>query len=234
MTGLLPREHRWLLVVYLLVAVVDVVGGAITAVEILGTALTPVLLLVLLTWLLLARGRSAPRLLVAGMVLAWLGDVALDGPGDTRFLLGIGLFLGMQACYMSGFVRLGAAARLREKWWLPVGAAVLWLGLNLVLGPSLGDLRWPLAVYSAALVTMATLSLGVSPRVGAGGVLFLLSDLMIGLGAAGITFPLRGALVMATYAVAQLLIVTGWVAALDAREGQPSRDDAARVQPAAG
>ena len=211
MTGLLPRQHRWLLVAYLVVAVVDVVGGQITAIDVLGTALTPVLLLMLLAWVLLVRGRRAPRLLVAGMVSAWLGDVALDGPGDTRFLLGIGLFLVMQVCYMTGFVRLGAVAWLRARWWVPVGAAALWLALNLVLGPSLGDLRWPLAVYSAALVTMATLSLGVSPRGGVGGVLFLVSDLLIGLGAADLDFPLRGLLVMATYALAQLLIVTGWV-----------------------
>ena len=211
MTGLLPRQHRWLLVAYLVVAVVDVVGGRITAIDVLGTALTPVLLLMLLAWVLLVRGRLAPRLLVAGMVSAWLGDVALDGPGDTRFLLGIGLFLVMQVCYMTGFVRLGAVAWLRARWWVPVAAAVLWLALNLVLGPSLGDLRWPLAVYSAALVTMATLSLGVSPRVGVGGVLFLVSDLLIGLGAADLDVPLRGLLVMATYALAQLLIVTGWV-----------------------
>jgi uncharacterized membrane protein YhhN len=215
MSGLLPREHRWVLVVYLVVAVLDVVGGQITAVDVLGTALTPVLLVLLLVWVLLNRGRRAPRLLVAGMVAAWFGDVALDGPGDTRFLLGIGLFLVMQVCYMTGFVQLGAVPWLRARWFVPVGAAALWLALNIVLGPSLGDLRWPLAVYSAALVTMATLSLGVSARVGTGGVLFLVSDLLIGLGAADLDFPLRGLLVMATYAVAQLLIVTGWVARTD-------------------
>jgi uncharacterized membrane protein YhhN len=212
MTGLLPREHRWLLVTYLVVALVDVVGGQITAVDILGTALTPVLLVLLLVWVLLVRGAAAPRLLVAGMVAAWLGDIALDGPGDTRFLLGIGLFLVMQVCYMTGFVRLGAVAWLRARWWVPAGAAALWVALNLVLGPQLGDLRWPLAVYSAALVAMATLSLGVSARAGTGGVLFLVSDLLIGLGAADLEFPLRGLLVMATYALAQLLIVTGWIA----------------------
>jgi uncharacterized membrane protein YhhN len=227
MSGLLPREHRWLLVTYLVVALVDVVGGQITAVDILGTALTPVLLVLLLAWVLLVRGASAPRLLVAGMVAAWLGDVALDGPGDTRFLLGIGLFLVMQVCYMTGFVRLGAVTWLRARWWVPVGAAVLWLVLNLALGPQLGDLRWPLAVYSAALVAMATLSLGVSLRVGTGGVLFLVSDLLIGLGAAGMDLPLRGLLVIATYALAQLLIVTGWVDLVGDTAGADDRSVAA-------
>lgn len=215
MSPFLPREHRWLLVVYVVVAVVDVVGGAITAVDWLGTALTPVLLVLLLAWVLLVRGRGAPPLLVAGMVFAWLGDVSLDGPGDLRFLVGVGFFLVMQVLYSIGFVRLGAVAALRTRLWLPVVAAVLWLALNLVLGPQLGEMRWPLAVYSAALVAMATLSLGVSARVGTGGVLFLVSDLLIGLGGAGIEVPLRGVLVISTYALAQLLIVTGWVGFAD-------------------
>lgn len=229
MSELLPRDHRWLLVVYVVVAVVDVVGGQITAVDILGTALTPLLLLLLIAWVLLARGRRAPRLLLAGMVFAWLGDVALDGPGDVRFLLGIGLFLVMQVCYSLGFVGLGALGALRRRPWIPIGAAVLWLGLNIVLGPMLGDMRWPLAVYSAFLVTMATLSLGVSTRVGIGGVLFLVSDLLIGLGAADLDVPLRGLLVIATYALAQLLIVTGWVEKVDEWDGVDEPVDAARA-----
>ena len=229
MSDLLPRDHRWLLVVYLVVALVDVVGGQITAIDILGTALTPVLLVLLIAWVLLARGDRAPRLLLAGMAFAWLGDVALDGPGDARFLLGIGFFLVMQVCYSLGFVGLGALGALRRRPWIPIGAAVLWLALNLVLGPMLGDMRWPITVYSAFLVSMATLSLGVSTRVGVGGVLFLVSDLLIGLGAADIELPLRGLLVMATYAIAQLLIVTGWVEKVDEWDGVDEPASAARA-----
>jgi uncharacterized membrane protein YhhN len=49
-----------------------------------------------------------------------------------------------------------------------------------------------------------------------GGVLFLVSDLLIGLGAADLDIPASGFLVMSTYALAQLLIVTGWVLAVRA------------------
>lgn len=229
MSELLPRDHRWLLVAYVVIALVDVIGGQIAQLDILGTALTPLLLLILLAWVLLARGRRAPRLLLAGMGLAWLGDVALDGPGDLRFLLGIGFFLLMQVCYSLGFVGLGALGALRRRIWLPIAAAVLWLGLNVVLGPMLGDMRWPLAVYSAFLVTMATLSLGVSPRVGTGGVLFLVSDLLIGLDAAGIDLPLRHVLVIGTYAAAQLLIATGWVEKVDEWDGTTEPATTARA-----
>jgi hypothetical protein len=57
---------------------------------------------------------------------------------------------------------------------------------------------------------MAAAATGVNRRVAAGGGLFLVSDLAIGLGAAGIRAPAHDVLVMATYAAAPYLIATGW------------------------
>jgi uncharacterized membrane protein YhhN len=207
---LLPRGHRALLVAYLVVAVVDVIADWLGP-RWLDVATKPFLVLLLVAWVVAERRRHAPRLLVAGLVLAWLGDIALEGDGDLPFLLGLAFFLGMQVCYCWGFVRLGSVERLRRSPWLVVAAVVVWAGLNVALGPSLGVLRVPVLIYSAALFTMATLSLGVSTRVGVGGVVFLVSDLLIGLRAAGLEAPASGLLVMGTYVVAQLLIVTGWL-----------------------
>jgi len=207
----LPREKRWLLSAFLAVAVVDVVAEA-AHLDVLAALAKPLLIPLLLAWVLAACGRVRPRLLVAGLALAWLGDLALMLPGDTAFILGLLLFLCMQVCYIVGFVALRAVDRLRQIPWLPVVGVLLWIGLNVVLGPSLGTLRIPLLVYSAALTTMAVLACGVSLRVGPGGVTFLVSDLLIGLDAAGIAVPGHGPVVMATYAVGQLLIATGWVA----------------------
>jgi uncharacterized membrane protein YhhN len=208
----LPQDRRGLLVAFLAVAALDVVAEA-AHVDVVANVAKPLLIPLLLAWVIAVRGSASPRLLVAGLVLAWLGDLALMLPGDTAFLVGLLLFLGMQICYLTGFVGLGAVARLRARPWIPVVGVVLWIGLNVVLGPSLGALRIPLLVYSAALATMAVLACGVSLRVGVGGVTFLVSDLLIGLDAAGIAIPGHGPLVMATYAIGQLLIATGWAAA---------------------
>jgi uncharacterized membrane protein YhhN len=221
----LPVEHRPILVTFLGIAVVDVVAE-LSQLDVLANLAKPLLIPALIWWVLAVRRSAAPRLLVGGLVLAWVGDIALMLPGDTAFVVGLLLFLGMQVCYSRGFVGLGAVAALRSAPWLPVAGAVLWVGLNVALGPSLGDLRLPLLVYSAALTTMAVLACGVSlhvgsPRIGIGGVTFLVSDLLIGLDAAGIDAPLHGPLVMATYVVGQLLIATGWVAV--------QRRDVARV-----
>lgn len=213
-SSVLPREHRGVLAAYLVVAAVNLVGAA-TGSRLLELVSKPLLVPLLVLWVVLVRRGTAPRALVVGLGLAWLGDLALMVDGTAAFLAGLAFFLGMQVAYSTGFVGLGAAAVLRRRWWLPAGALVLWAGLNLVLGPSLGELRLPLAVYSAALLTMATLACAVSAVVGTGGVLFLVSDLMIGMDAAGIELPARGLLVMATYIAAQLLITAGWLAADD-------------------
>jgi uncharacterized membrane protein YhhN len=209
---LVPREHRGILLAYLLVAAVNLVGAA-TGSTVLELVSKPLLVPLLIAWVVAVRRSAEPRLLVVGLVLAWLGDLALMADGTVAFLVGLGFFLAMQVAYSAGFVRLGGVAVLRRRWGLVVAAAVLWVGLNLGLGPALGELRLPILVYSAALVIMATLACGVSAVVGAGGVLFLVSDLMIGMGAADIELPARGFLVMATYIAAQLLIATGWLAA---------------------
>lgn len=47
-------------------------------------------------------------------------------------------------------------------------------------------------------------------------VAFLVSDLLLGLGVADLDIPASGVLVMTTYALAQYLIVTGWVLAVRA------------------
>lgn len=208
---------RWPLVAFVVVAVTHLVAltwdlGPVAVVT--KVLLVPLLVL----WVL--RTPERPRLLVVGLVLAWLGDVALELPGDAAFLLGLLLFLGMQVCYIRGFLALGAMDVLRRRWWIPAAYGVVWLGVNLVLGPSLGALRWPMVAYSVALTVMAVAAAGVSVPVGVGGALFLVSDLLIAVGAADHDFAGRDVVVMATYAAAQLLIVTGWVAAV--RSSRPA------------
>ena len=207
----LPREHRWILLAFLVIAAIDLIGESVGTYA-LAVAAKVLLIPALILWVLAAQRSAAPRLLVAGLVLAWLGDIALMLPGDTAFMVGLALFLG--------FARLGAWAVLRSQPGIAVVGLVLWVGLNLALGPSLGDLRIPLLVYSLALTTMAVLACAVSVRVGSarvgvGGVVFLISDLLIGMGAANIDLPAHDVLVMSTYAIGQLLFTTGWVATVD-------------------
>ncbi|AEV86564.1 hypothetical protein ACWT_5547 [Actinoplanes sp. SE50] len=146
--------------------------------------------------------------LSAGLAFAFLGDVALLIPGQPAFLAGMACFLGAQLCFLTWFLRLA-----RPKPAACIGYAVVWAAANALLGTRLGALRLPVLIYSLALAAMAAAATGVSRRTAIGGALFLLSDLTIGAGAAGVHLPAAGVLVMTTYAAALALMVTGSVPA---------------------
>ncbi|WP_327008889.1 lysoplasmalogenase [Dactylosporangium sp. NBC_01737] len=165
------------------------------------------LLAPLLLWYLVRK--AGMSLIGWGLVFAFAGDVALLVPGLVPFLLGMACFLGTQVCFLLAFLR---RAPLH-----PAAAAaygVLWAVLNILLWPSLGALRVPILVYSLALSAMAAAAAAVSRTVATGAALFLLSDLLIGLGAADLDFPARDLIVMTTYIAALFLITTGSMSAV--------------------
>lgn len=169
----------------------------------------------LLGWVMVALGAAAPRLLVAGLVLATVGDVGLEF--DSTFLIGMAGFLAMQVCYVLGFIGMGAWPRVRRTWGIGAGYLAFWVAANALLGPHLGDLRLPILAYSLALCVMATFAAGVDRRIGLGGLLFLISDMLIGVGLADLGFPGRDTVVMVTYLAAQYLIATGWARRVDSQ-----------------
>ncbi|WP_210767296.1 lysoplasmalogenase family protein [Flavimobilis rhizosphaerae] len=212
------------------VTVVTVAGGTVTAVhlgallvgaEILGN-LTQVLLMVFVAlWLWLrttpdrdASGRRGrrPRLVeltLVALVFSWLGDSVprlLDG--DAAFLTMVGFFLVAQVVYVAAFwpTRRRSAA-VRARWSLPVYAAAL-VAIVAACAGEAGVLLPAVVVYASMLATMSILAWGVGPVAGVGGVIFLISDAMIALGAFAPTFapPQKDFLVMVTYVAAQVLI----------------------------
>lgn len=194
-------ERRLPLMLFAVAAAVEIVAVAAD-----WTALQWVakpLLAPLLIWHLLSHGR--PDVISLGLVFATAGDVALLLDGQPAFLTGMLFFLGAQLSFIAGFVR-----RSRPLWWAYAGYGLLWAVANAALWERLGALRVPVLLYSLALTAMAAAAAGVCRRVALGGALFLISDLLIGLGAADLRAPAHGVLVMTTYAAALVLIATGW------------------------
>jgi len=87
---------------------------------------------------------------------------------------------------------------------------LVWLTGDTLLRRRLAGLRVPMLGYSLALTAMACAATGRGPRIAAGGGLFLTSDVLIGLGKAGVQLPAHEVLVMSTYTAALALIATGW------------------------
>lgn len=206
---------RWWQLAFGLAAVVELTGVALDA-PAAQWAAKPLLAPLLLGWLLAVRRRWDP--VAIGLVCATAGDVALLVPGSTAFLLGMGCFLGTQLAFLTAFLR-----HRRPPAPAVAGYLALWAVANALLWGRLGDLRLPVLGYSLALTLMAAAGWGVSGRVAAGGALFLLSDLLIGVEATGVRLPGHGLWVMITYLAALLLITTGWAGR---RVGPPRADPA--------
>lgn len=157
---------------------------------------------------------GGPRLLVVALFFSWVGDVALEV--DGMFLLGMAGFALAHVCFVTWFVRNGALAGLRRRWWVVLVGLVAWAATITALWGPLGDeepgLRLPILVYSLLLTATAVTAFGVNVLAGVGGALFLLSDTLIALDIAGMSRPEPGGVwVMVTYLAAQVLLSVGMV-----------------------
>jgi len=217
---------RPLLVTFAAVAVVNVLATAVD--NSLAHDLTTALIVPLLAaWMFTESRRPLPpplRLLTFGLVFAWCGDLALLGSGDVRFILGIALFLVMQVCYIGAFRRVPGPGLVRAWPLALVPYVLLWCALATAMVLTSGAAALPGLVYGVVLVTMAVSALDLVIRVkpqrngwhvAIGAALFMISDALIALTAfAGVSSsPALSAAVMATYAAAQYLIVTGFTRA---------------------
>ncbi|MEU4558706.1 lysoplasmalogenase family protein [Actinoplanes sp. NPDC023936] len=187
------------------------VAAAATGLSVLQWVTAPLLAPLLIWHVLHARGR--PDAVVYGLGFATAGDIALLVPHRGGLLAGMAFFLGTLVCLTLAF--LNRAKPLPSP---SATFALLAVSVNALFGDRWGALRVPLLVYSLALAAMAAAAAGVSPLVAAGGVLFVVADVLTGLGHAdlghaGLHLP---AVAAAAHAAALALIATGWARPQDA------------------
>lgn len=157
--------------------------------------------------IVLGVGRVSVRgpvlaLLVAALVLSWLGDLTLP-----FFIVGLGFFLVAHLAYIALF---HLAFRRRLSWWT-LGLLPWFAGLLLALWPYLGDQRVAVAVYGAVLAYMAASATRGNSFTTIGGALFVASDSLL---AFRLFTPLfqtvpEDVLIMSLYLAAQLCITLG-------------------------
>lgn len=165
------------------------------------------------------KGRQTV-LLSVGMALHAAGDILLifDTRGFIWFATGLAAFLLGHFCYMA--VLLHKMGRLRGwkeiiTWIIPLLIAVPVISVFEVQGA----LRIVLAVYAITLLYVTASGVlwclrgrRLGWRVIAGGLLFIASDALLALHVFnGVSFPLRHAAVMATYLLAEWLLVSAMV-----------------------
>lgn len=161
------------------------------------------LLAPLLALNLMRRGTPARSPMVVGLACAAVGDSALMLPGTGAFITGMAAFLGMHVCYIKAFRQSGTGISRPAV----AGYAAAWLVANAYLMRHTGALAPAIAIYSGALLTMAASARRLGRAGTVGGTLFVISDALIGASTAGLNFPGRSLLTMATYIPAQAMLV---------------------------
>lgn len=177
---------------------------------------TPMLIAAALVWRRLAA--PAGPILAIGFVAAAGGDLFLALDRGDYFTAGLACFLVTQIAYSVAFLGRRNGFLARWPWWLPVVA--IGLGMFILLRPGLGENLIPVTIYIAALITMAVSASLVEARPGriyAGAVLFVISDALIGIDRFLGSFEHSLKLIIASYFIAQFLILTGALRAFPTR-----------------
>ncbi|MEO7349000.1 MAG: lysoplasmalogenase [Terrimesophilobacter sp.] len=215
-----------LFIPYLVFSTVHVVALWISDTS-LSSFTKPLLMLSLLAAVLFAlpRWRNQVALLAAlALVFSWAGDVGMAATGELSFLLALGFFLIAHVFYIVLFLRKLRVHRL--SLWSLVYLA-WWVALVAILAPHAGALLIPVVIYGLVLGTMGALALSCHRWVALGGVLFVVSDTILGLNKFLPGFELWQVdfVIMVTYLAAQGLIalgIIGWAWNKNARAMQAS------------
>ena len=163
---------------------------------------------------------GGPTLLVAGLVFCFFGDLFMDL--DGTFLLGMSAFALAHLSFITLFVQRGAFDALRAS----VGGRQPWRAALVVgyLLAAIAVIAWAwggfddpvvraaVPVYALLLVGTASTAMALDVRAGVGAALFVVSDMLIALGAAGRMDPAETwhrLAVMTLYLLGIFLIAAG-------------------------
>ncbi|MBB4107319.1 lysoplasmalogenase [Pedobacter zeae] len=186
----------------------------------------PLIVVILLIWLYLStniKGRFHKRIFT-GLIFAWLGDLLLllQNGRTSFFIFSLIAFLVCHIFYIRAFM-LDHKSNPNHKTpyflWAVGAFAIFCSGLFFYLQPHLGPLQFPVLMYAIIITVMAIMAVNRYGKVNIfsfkiilyGALCFLLSDSILAVDKFAQPIPQSGVLIMATYMIAQYLIVYGTI-----------------------
>ncbi|RYG13981.1 MAG: lysoplasmalogenase [Chitinophagaceae bacterium] len=186
----------------------------------------PLIVVALLAWLYIStnlRGRFHKRIFT-GLIFALAGDVflMLQSGHASFFIYGLIAFLLCHIFYIRAFILDHKSnPYLKNSFFLwVVGALIIFcVGLFFYLQPFLGSMQFAVLFYAIIITFMAIMAVNRYGKVNLfsyklvlyGALFFLLSDSALAVNKFAQPIPQAGVLIMATYMIAQYLIVYGTV-----------------------
>jgi uncharacterized membrane protein YhhN len=186
----------------------------------------PLIVVVLLAWLYLStnlKGRFHKRIFT-GLIFALAGDIflMLQTNRPVFFIYGLIAFLLCHIFYIRAFtLDHKSNPNYKNPYFLwAVGAfAIFCSGLFFYLQPRLGVMQFPVLMYAIIITFMVIMAVNRYGKVNIfsfklmlyGALFFLLSDSALAVNKFAQPIPQAGALIMATYMIAQYLMVYGTI-----------------------
>jgi uncharacterized membrane protein YhhN len=182
----------------------------------------PLLIATLLAWFIAATPKGQGRwVVILALLLSWLGDVflMLEDKNPDFFIAGLSSFLLAHLTYIFFFwqVRKQNTTPLPINIITIIAISIYAVALFFFLSPGVGALKTPVLIYAVTISTMLVMAIHTtSPATKnwaywfiAGALLFVCSDSLLAINKFYQPFTTAGFLIMLTYALAQLLIITG-------------------------
>ncbi|KQM78104.1 hypothetical protein ASE74_15455 [Pedobacter sp. Leaf216] len=186
----------------------------------------PLIAIVLLVWLFLStnlKGRFHKRIFT-GLIFALVGDILLmlQNGKPSLFIYGLIAFLVCHIFYIRAFTldhKSNPSHKTPYFLWAVGAFAIFCSGLFFYLQPKLGAMQFPVLMYAIIICIMVLMAVNRYGKVNIfsfklilyGALFFLLSDSALAVNKFAQPIPQGGALIMASYMIAQYLIVYGTV-----------------------
>jgi uncharacterized membrane protein YhhN len=184
--------------------------------------LKPFLLPFLILTVFLHEKFTTKKILLTALTLSWIGDIILmfADKGELYFIAGLIAFLLSHISYILLFNKQLKIYIKKSKiiFWVGVTAIAFYLiVMMLILLPSLGDLKIPVFVYALTISIMLLFALKgfmnwhkpASIYILIGAIIFIASDSILAFDKFYAPLQYSSFLIMATYLLAQYLIVVG-------------------------
>lgn len=196
-----------------------------------GRLFTKPLLMILLAAHFLSRvgTRSPGSLVLMALFFSWAGDVLLqfEQEDPNFFMFGLAAFLIAHVFYIIFFRKIWIRESIRLRPLLLLVVLAYYATLMVILFPYLGDMKVPVPVYGFVISTMLLLALhmpGIRNSISgnwmmAGALLFIISDSVLAFNKFYQPFSQAGLVIMLTYGLAQLFLVTGAIKYIRSSEG---------------
>lgn len=181
----------------------------------------PLLIILFLVNITPGHTRSHWLMLLA-LFFSWAGDVSLEIPGQSA-----GLFITELLCFMIThilyffvfYLTPGKSIGSKKLFFFILPVYVFGVGLLCYLYDDLGDMRIPVIVYTAILLSMLAAAITRINKVSRlsfylvliGAALFVISDSLLAINKFSHPLPNSTLWIMSTYVTGQFLIVLGYI-----------------------